>query len=168
VFDSVGLFDERLTRNQDNELNARLQKAGYAIVFDPSIQISYRNQASLKGLVRQAFFTGIWNVYTLFLYPYTWKWRRFVPMCFVAYLAVLAAAMPLRMYETAVAALPLGVYALLVGFFSFAGGGRSGGRVRVSATFASYHLSYGIGTLVGIANLLTGRWRADLGRPLSP
>jgi glycosyltransferase involved in cell wall biosynthesis len=167
VLHEVGLYDERLTRNQDNELNARLQRAGYTIAFDPSIQIRYRNQASLKGLLRQAFFTSMWNVYTLCLHPYTWKWRRFVPTVFVAYLAVLAAAAALRMRGAAYLALPLGLYAVLVAACSLGGGETEGGRLRVAATFVSYHLSYGVGSLVGIGKILTGRWRADLGRPLN-
>ncbi len=166
VLDEVGLYDVRLTRNQDNELNARLQKAGYAIAFDPSIRMYYRNQASLKGLVRQAFFTGMWNVYTLSLHPYTWKWRRFVPMGFVAYLAVLAAAASLSARGTEAAALPLGLYAVLVAVFSLGSGKAAGGRLPIAATFVSYHLSYGVGSFFGIANVLTGRWRDDLGRPL--
>ena len=162
----VGLYDERLTRNQDNELTARLQKAGYAIAFDPSIHIYYRNQASLAGLARQAFLNSLWNIYTLTLHPYTWKWRRFVPMGFVVYLAALAAAGSLRAPGIALAALPLGLYAALLAVFSIEGGREGGGLPRVAATFLSYHLSYGVGSLVGVASVLTGRWRADLGRPV--
>ncbi|MFI5350218.1 MAG: anaerobic ribonucleoside-triphosphate reductase activating protein [Elusimicrobiota bacterium] len=166
ALDSVGLYDERLTRNQDNELNARLHKAGYAIAYDPAIRMYYRNQATLKGLLRQAFFTGIWNVYTLSLHPYTWKWRRFVPMGFVVYLAALAASAAWWPRAAAAAAVPLGLYAVLVAIFSTGSGVAAGDRLRVAATFVSYHLSYGAGTLAGIANVLTGRWRDDLSRPL--
>lgn len=167
VLDEVGMYDERLTRNQDNELNARLIRAGYTIVFDPGIRIGYRNQANLKGLVRQAFLTSMWNVYTLRLHPYTWKWRRFVPMAFVAYLAVLAAAASANMRGTACLALPLGLYAVLVAACSLGGGEAAAGRLRIAATFVSYHLSYGAGSIIGVVNVLTGRWRDDLGRPLS-
>jgi cellulose synthase/poly-beta-1,6-N-acetylglucosamine synthase-like glycosyltransferase len=167
VLEEVGLYDERLTRNQDNELNARLREAGYRIVFDPRIRVLYRNQPSLSGLVRQAYFTGMWNVYTLSLHSYTWKWRRFIPMMFVAYLTLLAAAAAARAPATGWAALPLGLYAVLAGAFSLGSGRGGGGRIRVAATFVSYHLTYGAGTILGIANVLSGRWRADLGLPLS-
>lgn len=167
VLSEVGLYDERLTRNQDNELNARIKKAGYEIVFDPNIHIRYRNQASLAGLLRQAFFTGEWNVYTLYLHPYTLKWRRFVPLCFVTYLIVLAAVASTSARAAAYLAPPLGLYAALVAVFSVGSGPRAGGRARVAATFASYHLWYGAGSLIGIMNILTGRWRAHLGKPLS-
>ena len=166
VFEEVGFFDERLTRNQDNELNARILHAGYRIVYDPDINIHYRNQPDLKGLARQAYDTGMWNVYTLLLHPYTWKWRRFVPMAFVGYLALLAAAAALRVPATGYLALPLGLYAVLTAVFALEGGSAAGGRLRVAATFASYHLAYGAGSFVGVANVLTGRWRAALGRPL--
>ena len=167
LFKEVGLFDERLTRNQDNELNSRILLAGYRIAFDPSIYIHYRNQPDLRGLVRQAYFTGMWNVYTLRLHPYTWKWRRFVPAAFVSYLALLAAAAAFRAPAAAYLALPLGLYAALTAACSLGSGATAGGRLRVAATFVSYHLSYGAGSLAGVANVMTGRWRAALGRPLS-
>jgi len=160
----IGMYDERLTRNQDHELNARLRRAGYSIAYDPSIRIHYRPRADLRSLARQAFFTGMWNVYTLRLHPYTWKWRRFIPGGFVAYLAglvVLAASGRVP----AAALIPLGLYALLVSLFSLQGAAH-GGAPRVAATFVSYHLSFGAGTLFGVGNLLTGRWRRYLGRPL--
>ncbi|MFI5360985.1 MAG: glycosyltransferase family 2 protein [Elusimicrobiota bacterium] len=166
VLEEVGLFDERLTRNQDNELNARLQRAGYAIAFDPSIKVRYRNQPSLKGLLRQAFLSGMWNVYTLAIHPYTWKWRRFVPMFFVGYLAFLAAVAASASRGRGAAALPLGLYVVLIALFSAAAGETAGGRLPVAATFVSYHLTYGVGSFFGVANVLTGRWRAHLGRPL--
>lgn len=166
VFEAVGLFDERLTRNQDNELNARLLKAGYSIIFDPEIRILYRNQPDLAGLSRQAYHTGKWNVYTLLLHPHTWKWRRFVPLAFVSYLAALAAAAALREPRLALLSGPLLLYAGLVAACSARGGAAAGGGLRAAATFAAYHLCYGAGSLVGISRLPTGRWRAELGRPL--
>lgn len=166
VFEDVGLFDERLTRNQDNELNARLLKAGYTIAYDPEIRILYRNQPDLAGLTRQAYHSGKWNVYTLLLHPHTWKWRRFVPLAFVVYLAVLAAAAALRAPGLPFLAGPLLLYAALVGVCSARGGAAAGGALRAAATFAAYHVCYGAGSLVGISRLPTGRWRAELGRPL--
>ena len=169
VFERVGLFDERLTRNQDNELTARIRRAGYKIAFDPSIHLVYWNQKSLKGLVHQGFHTGKWNVYTLWLYPYTWKASRFVPAAFVLYLAVLALVVPEgRPALTSAAAAPLALYGALVASIAAARGSAGGGALRVAATVIAYHVSYGVGTHLGVANLLTGRWRAQLGRPLRP
>lgn len=166
VLEEVGLFDERLTRNQDNELNSRIIRAGYTIAFDPAIHIRYRNQPSLRGLARQAYHTGKWNVYTLLLHPYTWKPRRFVPLAFVSYLATLVLAAALRAPGRGWLAAPLALYLGLVAACS-ARSGAAGGAARVAATFVSYHLSYGAGSLAGILRILLGRWRAELGRPLT-
>ncbi len=165
VLESVGLYDERLTRNQDNELHARLKRAGYSVIYDPAIIMYYRNQATLKGLVRQGYRASKWNVYTLVLHPYTWKLRRFVPMLFVVYLAALGAAAWRRPDLLPAAAAPLGLYALMAAAFSLTGGRTAADRLRVGATFVSYHLAYGVGPFIGLLNVLTGRWREHLGRP---
>lgn len=159
VLEKVGLFDERLTRGQDHELNARIRRSGYRIAFDPNIRIRYFNQGSLSGLLRQGFYTSMWNLYNLSLHPYTWRWRRFVPAAFLGYLALLPWA------GTAAACLPLCAYVLLVAWFSRRARG-SGGALRAAAAFAAYHVCYGAGTYFGAANLLTGRWRAYMGQPL--
>jgi glycosyltransferase involved in cell wall biosynthesis len=167
ALDEVGWFDARLTRNQDNELNARLRRAGYTILFDPGIRLHYRNQSTLRGLARQGYDTGMWNIYTLVLAPYTWEWRRYVPMAFVTYLGLLTAALAVLPGRwAAAAALPLALYALLVGLCSLGHGVPKGESSHVAATFGSYHVSYGAGALAGIAKVLTGRGRAELGRPL--
>jgi FlaA1/EpsC-like NDP-sugar epimerase/lipopolysaccharide/colanic/teichoic acid biosynthesis glycosyltransferase/glycosyltransferase involved in cell wall biosynthesis len=165
ALERVGLYDERLTRGQDHELNARLRAAGFAVVFDPSIEIRYYNQATLAGLALQGFHTAMWNVYILRLRPFTWRWRRFIPAAFVLYLGALACAAAAAPRAAAYCAGPLLLYALLVCVCA-AQGRRRGGAARVAATVASYHLCYGAGALVGAANVLTGRWLGQLGRPL--
>jgi glycosyltransferase involved in cell wall biosynthesis len=41
VFERIGYFDEELTRNQDNEFNARLRNAGGKIYLIPEVVINY-------------------------------------------------------------------------------------------------------------------------------
>jgi glycosyltransferase involved in cell wall biosynthesis len=41
VFERIGYFDEALTRNQDNEFNARLKNAGGKIYLIPEVVINY-------------------------------------------------------------------------------------------------------------------------------
>jgi glycosyltransferase involved in cell wall biosynthesis len=167
ALERVGPFDERLTRNQDNELNDRLRRYGYKIASDPQLlQIRYWNQGTLKGLLRQGFLTSMWNVYTLLLHPYTWKWRRFVPAAFVAYLILTPAGLAAGPAGAALALVPLTLYLSLVSAYAAAGGRKAGGPHRAAATFVLYHLSYGAGTFYGIVNVLTGRWRRHLGGTL--
>ena len=83
VFDEVGLFDERLVRNQDYEFNRRLARAGKRIWLNPAIKVQYYNQATLGGLFKQAFGTGKWNPWTWYVAPYAFAARHAVPGIFV-------------------------------------------------------------------------------------
>lgn len=165
LFDKVGLFDERLTRNQDNEFNDRLRKSGYKVAFDPNIKITYKNQATLKGLVRQGFYTGMWNVYTLVLHPYTFKWRRFVPGAFVAYLLSTPFAFMFSPYGKPYLSPGL-LYVCINMAISLARRHSLTIKARIAVTFFSYHLAYGLGTLLGVFNIITGKWEDHLSKPL--
>ena len=46
AFERAGLFDETLVRNQDDEFNLRLRRAGGRIMMDPSIRILYTPRGS--------------------------------------------------------------------------------------------------------------------------
>jgi glycosyltransferase involved in cell wall biosynthesis len=165
VFGKVGFYDERLTRNQDNEFNDRLRKAGYKIAFDPAIEIFYKNQATLKGLVGQGFYTGMWNIYTLKLFPYTFKWRRFIPVAFVLYLlSIPFACLAAPFFKFYI--FPAAAYVFVNLAVSFTRPHGLAVKVRTAVTFLSYHLAYGTGTLSGAVNLVTGKWLNHLGKPL--
>jgi GT2 family glycosyltransferase len=75
----VGLFDETLVRNQDDELNLRLRLAGGGIWQDPSIVSWYTPRASLRALFRQYAQFGFWRVAVLRKHPSTAALRQYVP-----------------------------------------------------------------------------------------
>ncbi|HMB93823.1 MAG TPA: glycosyltransferase family 2 protein [Rhodothermales bacterium] len=62
VFEKIGLFDEELVRNQDDEFNFRLRQAGGTIWMDPSIRSIYYSRASFRKLWRQYFQYGYFKV----------------------------------------------------------------------------------------------------------
>lgn len=166
IFDKVGYFDERLTRNQDNEFNERLIRAGYKIAFDPEIKIYYKNQATLGGLLKQAFSTAAWNVYTLKLFPYTFRWRRFIPAVFTLYLVSIMCIAPWLDGFVWLYTVPGAIYAVACVIISFSAGLNIETRLAIFITFPAYHLIYGAGTLFGILDLVSGHWRRKLGQPL--
>jgi len=55
VFDRVGIFDEQLVRNQDDEFNLRLIRSGGTIWQSPRIVSWYRPRGSFSTLFRQYF-----------------------------------------------------------------------------------------------------------------
>jgi glycosyltransferase involved in cell wall biosynthesis len=166
IFDEIGYFDERLTRNQDNEFNSRLLRAGHKIAFDPAINIYYKNQRSLGGLLHQAFYTAMWNVYVLRIYPYTFSWRRFIPGVFLFYLGSLPAVIFFVRPLAKLYVFPLFAYIVIALLSSFGRGGRVKDKLLTLGTFVCYHLAYGAGTWWGFSNIILGKWRDYFGKPL--
>ena len=89
VFEDVGLFDEELVRNQDDELSYRIRKAGGRIVVSPGMRSLYQNRESWKALARQFFQYGVWKVRVLQKHPRQMSLRHFVPPVFQATIALL-------------------------------------------------------------------------------
>lgn len=83
VFDALGLFDEELTRNQDDEFNFRLIQAGGTIWFDPSLRTRYYSRASLRRLWRQYYEYGFYKVRVIQKRRGVASWRHLVPACLV-------------------------------------------------------------------------------------
>lgn len=83
VLDAVGLFDERLVRNQDIELSHRIRSHGYTIILDPDVSAYYYPRSSLREFIRQSFSNGYWNIITHRLIPGSLSTRHFVPLAAV-------------------------------------------------------------------------------------
>ena len=70
AFEHAGMFDETLVRNQDDEFNLRLRRAGGQIMLDPEITVMYRPRGSIGRVWRQYYEYGLWKV------PVMMKHRR--------------------------------------------------------------------------------------------
>jgi glycosyltransferase involved in cell wall biosynthesis len=90
---AAGLFDTRLTRNQDYELNIRLRENGGVVWFDPRLRVIYRPRRNLGALWRQYYQYGQWKRVVLRMHPRSTRLRQVIPPLFViALLASLALA----------------------------------------------------------------------------
>ena len=88
VFEQIGLFDEELARDQDDEFNYRLRAAGGRILLSPKIRSEYSVRSSPSALWRQYFQYGFWKVRVLQKHPRQMSLRQFVPPAFVASLLI--------------------------------------------------------------------------------
>ena len=79
AIEAVGLFDERLIRNQDYELNIRLRKAGGTVWFDPELTVGYRPRGSWRALAKQYFEYGQWKAAVLRRHPESARMRQLLP-----------------------------------------------------------------------------------------
>lgn len=151
VFDRIGMFDEELVRNQDDELNARLIMHGGRIYMSSTIRCRYYPRTSLKKLWRQYFQYGFWRIRTIQKLGRPATMRQVAPMLFVIGLISLcisaigwpAARIALLVY--------IGLYVggLILGAVQV--GLRTGvqGFLLAPIVFLILHLSYGLGCLWG-------------------
>jgi glycosyltransferase involved in cell wall biosynthesis len=150
----LGPFDEELVRNQDDEYNYRLIKAGGKILLSPDIRSRYYSRSSLSKLWRQYYQYGFWKVRVMQKHPRQMRWRQFVPAAFVAGLAgSLLAGVFWRPFRL-VAALIVVLYALANSAASFSVAARRGRphAGRLLLIHPIMHVSYGLGFLAGLVH----------------
>ena len=160
LFDKYGFYDERLPRNQDNELCSRVIQCGGKVYMAPDLRIRYFNQATLPGILSQSFRTGMWNVMTYRINSGAFRWRHFIPFIFIVGI-VLSTALSLTLPQWRLAPLTLLVpYALLSLVVSLQISASAGWRqvIVLPWLFFLFHASYGLGTLWGILISFLGFW----------
>jgi succinoglycan biosynthesis protein ExoA len=87
VFETVGLYDETLVRNQDDELNYRLAKQGGKVFLSLRARSTYFVRESFGSLFQQYFEYGYWRVVVIRKHRMFATFRHLVPPIFVGGLA---------------------------------------------------------------------------------
>jgi glycosyltransferase involved in cell wall biosynthesis len=156
VFEKYGLYDERLVRNQDIELNKRIINGGGKIYLIPDVQCTYYARENFTALAKNNFSNGYWNILTAY-YTKTLNslsLRHFIPLIFVLSLLIptfLALFIPNFIY---VALFSLGSYLALVIIMSLKSKAKGNSFFFLIMSFFTLHLSYGVGSLIGIFSVL--------------
>ena len=156
LFERIGGFDERLTRNQDNELNFRIRKTGGKIWLNPKIRVLYYCRDTIRGIMRMGYMNGKWNVITMALVPGSMGVRHFVPLAFVlCTIAGLAGTLLGNPVIAGLFVLMWGAYLLLDGFYAWTIAGEKGLRFLPAELilFPAFHFAYGTGSLAGLIAL---------------
>jgi cellulose synthase/poly-beta-1,6-N-acetylglucosamine synthase-like glycosyltransferase len=162
IFGRVGPFDERLERNQDNELCSRIIRSGGRIFMTRELAASYYGRATLGGLATQAFRNGMWNVLTVRITPAAFRWRHFIPFLFVTALLALSLSSLAFAWCRPFLVVVLFLYCAAALLASLDIGSRFDLRsvLLVSAVFFMLHTAYGTGTYYGLVRLAFTRWGA--------
>jgi succinoglycan biosynthesis protein ExoA len=166
TLEAIGIFDETLVRNQDDELNLRLLRVGGKIWQTPTIVSWYSPRSTLSNLFRQYFQYGFWKVAVIRKHRVPGSWRHGVPVAFILANAILFGGMALFAARgdhrglSAAATIWLGLAMSYVGVSLSASvfAARRHGWVTfpyLPAVFAIYHFSYGLGFLLGLVKLLS-------------
>ncbi len=166
VFERIGVFDETMIRDQDDEFNYRLLDRGGRILLSPRIRSRYVVRSTPASLWRQYFQYGYWKVRVMLKHPRQARPRQLAPPVFVLALllsvVVLAAGEGQRRLGLIV---PL-AYVATNAAASVAVARRVGWKqlAWTALAYAILHLSYGLGFLAGMvpgaAAWIRGRGRA--------
>jgi glycosyltransferase involved in cell wall biosynthesis len=152
VFTRIGLFDEEMVRNQDDEFNHRLIRHGGRILLVPNVVSQYYARRSLRQVARMYFQYGYFKPLVARKVGRVMTLRQLVPALFVAGLVVAGTASAwLRAGRLAFVGIA-GAYAAALLGCAVQILQRHGVSCALAATavFPTVHLSYGIGFLLGI------------------
>lgn len=155
VFEKWGGYDERLTRNQDNEMNYRIRKNGGKIYLASDIKLSYYCRDSIKGISDMALKNGMWNVITMKLCPGAMGIRHFIPLAFllsIIFLPLLSLVFKPFVYLFGA---EMFLYCILDCLFSANVSGSAKEFFLLLALFPIFHVTYGAGSMRGLAKLLS-------------
>ena len=156
TFERVGGFDERLVRNQDDEHNLRLRRAGGRIWQSPRIRSTYFPRARLAQVLRQWAQYGYWKPFVIAKHGQPAALRHLVPAAFVLALG-LGVVLAATVSAAPLAALGLAYGLLLALALAGMRGLTPAHAARVVAVIAACHLGYGWGSLRGWCDVLRRR-----------
>jgi len=165
IIEKVGLYDEELIRNQDDEYNYRIREAGGKILLAEDVRSEYYSRGSLKKLWKQYFQYGFWKVRVLQKHPRQMSLRQFVPLAFVVAL-ILTFLLSLMFpwgWKALLALLAVYLLANLSASVMTASGQGFKKLILLPLAFAIIHLSYGLGFLGGLFKFWN-RWHDKKGR----
>ncbi len=154
IFDEIGLFDERLTRNQDDDFNYRVTEAGYKILSSGNISVKYFVRASFSKLFKQYYQYGYWKVFVNKKHKTVTTIRQLVPFGFVSYLILFLISLVFFSEYIYITSIPLVLYILLISYFSVKLSSKLSETINLIKSFFILHTSYGLGYLEGILNFI--------------
>ena len=163
VFEKYGLYDIRLKRNQDIELNKRIKRQGGKIFLVPEVECTYYARDTFLSLWKNNYGNGKWVIITVWLTKTldSLSVRHFVPLAFFVYILLcvfIVGKILLLGFDllSGLFLLPLCFYFLIILFFSFTASLKEK-ELRLLpyfvGSFFTLHLSYGVGSFVGLFSL---------------
>jgi succinoglycan biosynthesis protein ExoA len=155
LFDRVGMYNEKLVRNQDNELNARIRESGGKIYLTPLLTTEHHPARNFLSLLKRTYKTSQWHIFTIRENSGALSARHLAPAAFLALLVLLVSASFLSNRALAYLIATLCAYISVGFYFSLLSLSKSNWDVALVQPFASFcfHIVYGAGTLFGLRYL---------------
>lgn len=157
VFDKVGLYDNELIRNQDDELNGRIIKNGGKIYLIPSIVTKYYARDKISKVRKMFYQYGLYKPLVNKKLGSPATVRQFFPLAFVLGLFIGAGLSCVSIIVALLYATVLVLYLFLACSFtvkSIVKTGRWGLVLYQPFIYFTIHVSYGWGYLIGIFKII--------------
>ena len=156
----LGMYDERLPRSEDDDLNFRIEKAGGKIFITPKIKSIYYPKETLTKLFKQYFDYGTWKVAVIKKHHKPSRIAHLIPMLFVLFIVLFGA---MSFFFDFVSKIFFGVmliYFLLDVYFSFKNryAKKFSDKILLIITHFVIHFSYGLGFWKGIFKFMNSKW----------
>ena len=157
IFDKIGLFDEEMLRNEDEELNGRITRQGGRIFIVPQVEMHYMSRDSLGKMIKMYYHYGLWKPLVNKKVGNAVTYRQFIPPLFVLG-CVLGLLLGLFFKPIlAIWAFVMLFYFIVVfviGIKEAMKRHRPALCLLMPVTFLCMHFAYGIGYLKGIVGLV--------------
>ena len=153
LFDRIGGFDERLNRNEDNEINYRIRKNGGRILLSNKIRFTYYCRDSLKEILNMAYQNGKWTLKASKYCPGSMRLRHFIPFVFVMSLIFGSVLSCFSFIVRILYLFELILYLALDIYFSLKSSNKFKQTLILLVLFPLFHISYGIGSLSGLVKI---------------
>lgn len=162
LFNKVGLYNEDLARSEDIEYSLRLKRKGYKTLLVPSIVSKYYARSNFKSFWRHNLLNGIWAVLpSKYTKEMSVSPRHLVPLAFVG--SVIGSGLLSLMMNFFF--LP---FLIIVGLYSLVNICASmviairEGNLKIFFVmlmiFGALHISYGLGSVIGLVMVVTPKW----------
>jgi len=152
VFDKIGLFNEKLVRNQDDEFNYRMIDNGLKIFMTPEIKSKYYCRQNFSRLFKQYFQYGLYKPRVLRIHPKATSFKQLMPFIFVSCLLFLSVLYTFSPDVRFLFYIFITIYILSLLFFSFLISKRTTFKyffIYIVSLFL-IQFGYGIGFLIGL------------------
>lgn len=156
----VGLFDENLVRNQDDELSYRLLKNNYKVFQTNKTTVKYKTRNTFSNLLKQLFQYGYWKIFVNKKHATVTTLRQIIPGLFVLYLItellLVLLYFTLHLSDTVLifSLFPLLSYIMISFLTSILMSTNKKNTLVSMYCFLIMHLSYGMGYITGIIDFL--------------
>jgi glycosyltransferase involved in cell wall biosynthesis len=145
VFEKIGLYDSKMTPNEDAELNLRIIKNRGKIYLDKNIRVQYFPRESLKGLLKQYFRYGQGRCRTFKKHKALTSYRQLIPPVWI----ILSFLCLIFGFLSTIFFIPIIFYLLCmlsVSLFAFLKGCKNN-PILIFLSFIIMHYSWGAGFL---------------------